>query len=133
MNKLFPELNRLDDKAERRKLYNEAARPLVRQPLFWVALLLGPVVVALTLVFGFLALRPYLPRVPQPVLSGIIGGVIGGSAAGALQYLFRRPIQREIRRLLNERGIPICVQCGYDLRGADENAERCPECGTPPS
>lgn len=36
---------------------------------------------------------------------------------------------RELRKLLRERGVPICLHCGYDLRGLTE--ARCPECGNP--
>lgn len=32
------------------------------------------------------------------------------------------------RKQLNDLGIPVCVRCGYDLRGQLDH--RCPECGT---
>lgn len=34
-----------------------------------------------------------------------------------------------LREYLNGHGIPICLDCGYNLRG--EIVSRCPECGTP--
>ncbi|MHC4442141.1 MAG: hypothetical protein ACYTF1_01565 [Planctomycetota bacterium] len=47
-------------------------------------------------------------------------------------YIFYRinkgAVIESLRRQLNEMGIPICVNCGYDLRGQKDN--RCPECGT---
>ena len=33
-----------------------------------------------------------------------------------------------LRKNLNEHGIPVCLKCGYDLRGSE--GRRCPECGT---
>ena len=42
--------------------------------------------------------------------------------------LFRRKIQRSLRRQLIDIGKPVCLICGYDLRG--QTVPRCPECGT---
>jgi len=41
---------------------------------------------------------------------------------------FREPLQRSLREQLVSRGVPICLECGYDLRG--QTTPRCPECGT---
>ena len=38
-------------------------------------------------------------------------------------------LRRLVRQELHERGIPVCMNCGYDLRGQTE--PRCPECGKP--
>jgi len=43
--------------------------------------------------------------------------------------LHRKRISMYLRKYLNEHGVPICMTCGYDLRG-QVNAY-CPECGTP--
>ncbi len=42
-------------------------------------------------------------------------------------WVFRRLTQESLRRQLIERGVPICITCGYDLRGQLDS--RCPECG----
>ena len=44
------------------------------------------------------------------------------------RFWLRRLIQRNLREQLVARGVPICLECGYDLRGQVE--PRCPECGT---
>ncbi|NLE59399.1 MAG: hypothetical protein GX616_13640 [Planctomycetes bacterium] len=41
--------------------------------------------------------------------------------------LRHRHIERSIRREISRRGIPICMFCGYCLRGLE--VSRCPECG----
>jgi hypothetical protein len=44
-------------------------------------------------------------------------------------YVEGRRVRSSLRKLLNSRGIPVCLGCGYDLRGLSEH--RCPECGRP--
>lgn len=65
-----------------------------------------------------------------PILrGGLIGGLAGGSVAGIWQFVLRSAIEQEIRVEMVARGIPVCMGCGYDLRGQVE--QRCPECGRP--
>ncbi|HPF41137.1 MAG TPA: hypothetical protein PK093_21060 [Phycisphaerae bacterium] len=51
------------------------------------------------------------------------------SCGYALLRWRRRSIQRNLRRQLIASGVPICIRCGYDLRGQED--ARCPECGQP--
>lgn len=68
----------------------------------------------------------WMPRwLDRPLMSGLIGAALGL----ALQFFFRKPALRCRWEALNNRGIPVCMNCGYDLRGQVE--PRCPECGTP--
>jgi len=64
---------------------------------------------------------------PPWLLGGMMGGLVGGGAVGFLNYLYRRPMARFVRADLVSRGIPVCLECGYDLRG--QRIPRCPECG----
>lgn len=34
-----------------------------------------------------------------------------------------------VREALNRRGLNLCVNCGYQLQGLDDNVKQCPECG----
>lgn len=49
--------------------------------------------------------------------SGLSGGIL----------LSRKVLRTSLRRILNERGCPICVKCGYPLIRSDST---CPECGS---
>lgn len=61
------------------------------------------------------------------ILGAIQGGLIGVVMPTAASYFFRRPYRQFIRQYLQGRGVPICLECGYDLRGQTE--PRCSECG----
>ena len=43
-------------------------------------------------------------------------------------WFCRSVVRRRVREQLAAKGVPICIECGYDLRGQD--VPRCPECGT---
>lgn len=42
---------------------------------------------------------------------------------------FNRSHSPFVRAALNEMGHPVCIACGYALRGLGERIDRCPECG----
>ena len=46
-----------------------------------------------------------------------------------LRKLHRWGVKRELRHRLVALGVPVCVGCGYLLRGLDLKVEKCPECG----
>jgi hypothetical protein len=46
---------------------------------------------------------------------------------GMVWALVRHAARRQLRERLVELGVPICIHCGYDLRG--QTVPRCPECG----
>ncbi len=63
------------------------------------------------------------------VTAGMIAVSILGSVAAVL-WTWRRVAARHLRRALIESGVPVCLRCGYPLRGlAPEVTPRCPECG----
>ena len=45
------------------------------------------------------------------------------ASAWAYHFIYIKPIRRAMR----EEGFILCINCGYDLRGAEHEA--CPECG----
>ena len=44
-------------------------------------------------------------------------------------YLFRPWMRRSLRLHIRSLGVPLCLECGYDLRGLEESIA-CPECGS---
>jgi hypothetical protein len=66
-----------------------------------------------------------LPRGPMTIVVCTIVAVTFASLT--THVLFRKRRAREFRKLLRAQGIPICIHCGYDLRGQTD--PRCPECG----
>lgn len=57
----------------------------------------------------------------------ILGGLNILPIAGLIVFYHRRILPKEVRRELVRRGVPVCIGCGYCLRGS--SASTCPECG----
>lgn len=59
----------------------------------------------------------------------LIGALTGATASLTWLWVTRPRVRRSLREQLVERGLPVCLECGYDLRGQID--PRCPECATP--
>lgn len=125
---LFPELALFETESERRAIVNRFAKRQWRTPQFWLCVLLY-LVTCVLLVAAWLFLfhssrwRGSLP----PWSLGVPIGLAGPILVLALRQTLRKPGREFIRQELCARGVPICVKCGYDLRGQVD--PRCPECG----
>ena len=44
-----------------------------------------------------------------------------------MRWQLCNPMRKHLREQLIARGVPICLRCGYDVKGLAK--PRCPECG----
>jgi hypothetical protein len=128
---LFPELSRFDDRTQRQAAWEGAAN--ANRLRFVRAVLMATIITMGCCVALFAGVDALRDRLGKWIITGIVTFVavaVGGVATGLLAFGFvRRSVRRALRRQLTEAGMPMCVDCGYDLRGQTE--PRCPECGTP--
>jgi len=124
---LFPELKLFEADEDRRVALRIVRRRLVRSWQFWFYVILGNVLAVLFCAWSAGFLRQML-ALPMWAYGTIVGVAMSACFAGVFNYLFRKPVQRHLRNELVARRIPICIKCGYDLRGQVE--PRCPECAT---
>ena len=102
-----------------------AKHEVMRTWRFWLTLVaLAGLYMAVTILTAW-TMTQYLGS-PDWVRDAAMGccGVVVSLAAWRL---FRDRTRRHLRERLVQLGVPICIPCGYDLRGS---TDRCPECGT---
>jgi len=133
--KSYPELAFFSNPSDRYAAFRTAMRE-IRWRYFLLAVVFSimlfivvPHLVRLLLVhLRALLNAPHLHSVSNVVVF-VCNGLNGVVISIVLIHVFRKRIQRSLRSQLVARGTPICVECGYDLRGQLD--PRCPECGTP--
>ncbi len=124
----YPELALFESDAEARAAVEGFQGHLLRTRRFWLYALLGVLLccgMGPLILFG-LRSQLTLPRALEVL---IIGGSAAAVAMMAMNRVWHRPMQTYVRRQLLDRGVAVCLNCGYDLRGLTE--PRCPECATP--
>ncbi|RMF71159.1 MAG: hypothetical protein D6744_18390 [Planctomycetota bacterium] len=130
-NMVYPELRLLDTTGARRTAIRESfrlAEPRVRRrwstDLFWWAD--AVVVVALLAFFQAWSIQNFVIF----MAAGLVVIYLLTPLAHLWSALSKRErFRRALRRQITELGRPVCVDCGYDLRGA--HGARCVECGQP--
>jgi len=123
--RLYPELALFHSNADRKAAMRKFQRSMWKTRRFWLLMLfstLGFLAFNLTLV----SLRGFAP-IPPAMIGGLAGGINGALIGFSFQFVFRAPLRRHLREELLKQNIPVCLKCGYDLRGQTE--PRCPECG----
>ena len=126
-SKYIPELAFFDSHESAKNGSIRAMRRLRKQIVYivYLAFLLLPVIGAPQLpgvsnLWNALSASPWLRRTLIALYSFIVT-IVGWKMT--LRDRYRRLLREELIQL----GVPICVHCGYDLRGLTES--RCPECG----
>jgi len=125
IEKAIPELSRYATPEERLAVLKAWNRHFFRRWTSWLGMIVsGIVVMAIMSPLWTWLIRKGLPPV---AVGGICGGIVGGGSVALLQVFYRQKMLRFIRDDMNRNGLPVCRECGYDLRGIQE--ARCPECG----
>ena len=124
--KQYPELQRFESQSDAKAAMHAWRKRMLKMPRFWLGLLGYTLGVGALVLVTLVSLRPWLKLTPS-MFGGIVGGVTGGSGTVVLTWFWRHRCRRFLRRQLLASGIPICLKCGYDLRGSKDI---CPECGT---
>ena len=130
----FPELGLFETVQQRKTAWKDAVWTLL-----WCRIMLCVVAIVFIVSIAFLpplssTLRPVvsIPSSLDPVFLGLMCFLSGLIAGVGTYWLFRRRIRWSLRESLFSVGVPVCMRCGYCLRGLSELAEpRCPECGEP--
>ncbi len=127
--RIYPELAFFRD-PEHRYAAHRAAFKTVRGWHILFGLFCGGVAQAIAGVFRRIVAQLSLPLVIPDLVFSLAGGAFSGLVlVFILRSLYYKRVQRSLREQLVAQGTPICLECGYDLRGQIE--ARCPECGTP--
>ena len=117
--RIFPELARLEPGPERLRMIQQA----VGGPRTHAALFLSVVVSTAVFVLWDKLVASVPSRWSVYLLFALC--IIG---FGIAVWFTRRDIRRRLRAQLAEKGIPVCIPCGYNLTGNESGV--CPECGT---
>ena len=129
ISKLFPELQRLPSKEAQREAWSIAKQTVGTSWRYWAAI---AGVVAPSVVIQFSLRRLGIPMVWRGTVRWLVVAVTV-LACWTIVLAFKKTIQRILRRVLMDHGIPCCASCGYDLRllPADpvDRVTVCPECG----
>ena len=126
--KRHPELQGLASPKEAKEVVRAWQKQLMKSPKFGLALVVYSGVIGATAMAILVSIRR-LFYFPSSMYGGVVGGITGGTGVIAINWFWRNRLRRYLREQLVARGQPICLKCGYDLRGQIE--ARCPECGTP--
>jgi hypothetical protein len=124
MSNELPELALFDSHERAKAAYALAHGRVHLSRRFWLWYAPGLVVCEVVLYF---ALHRFWPSMPHQWRVGIISVFSVIYLTILLRYVLRNDMRRHIRQQLIDQCFPVCLRCGYDLRGQTE--PRCPECG----
>jgi hypothetical protein len=117
----LPECRLFRNEEERNAALILACKRTTGTVAFWLPL-------AILWTAAFILTRRLLPPfIPNILLGPALSLPCGAACLYPTLWLKRRRIKRLLREQLIGLGIPVCLHCGYNVRGQTE--PRCPECG----
>ena len=125
----IPEVDYFKSDEQRDEALAQVAQQAKKGARGFFLILFGSIVVSMALQFIIRRVANFV-ELPTLAKSGIPGGVAGASMVLLLRQLHRHRFPTLLRHKLIEQGVPMCLKCGYNLRGQPADSKRCPECGT---
>jgi len=125
----LPELEYFEDEAARQKALTEIGDEAadLKSGGYWsgVGILIGAMIVGLVTIRWLLRFVVWPPLLEEVLLW------LAATATFALtlRWLHRSGVAAQLRTKLLVCGVPVCMKCGYLLRGLPLDPGRCPECG----
>lgn len=122
----FPEMEIVADDAVRGGIYEDLNKQTIwdwKHTLYYAALVV--MLYPTKIIVDWHLLRWWVPAIPADLISTVAWLVLAMIVA---TFLVASRFRRKARKMLWERGYPICRKCGYDLAHLTE--PRCSECGT---
>lgn len=123
-----PEQDLFPDERTRREAVDRVDEAMEKGSEFWVKMTLALVVwVAICLACNW-AIENFIVQSAWVTVVGAPLALLGSVAV--VLWTWRHVASRRLRRALIESGVPVCLRCGYPLRGLrSDHAPQCPECG----
>ena len=127
----LPEWDMFPDEATREQAIKAIERGMMpRSILGWLKfLVLCTVLFIMPYVVVSICVDHVLPPFQHADLAKFVAAVVMYTAI--VYVLLRRDMPRALRQQLLDAGVPVCMHCGYDLRGLPADRDRCTECGRP--
>jgi hypothetical protein len=110
------------------------SRSGLASPALWLGIATCGFVALAAMLLSRVAIRPLLAslvpgRAGGELVDIVHIGFVMGATFLVMRWLHRRGAAALLRRRLLGAGVPVCVRCGYHLRGLGTSARACPECG----
>ncbi len=127
-----PELDQFPTPLDRDRALEEMASPRPRDFALGIAITIACVGgAALLMKFAVMRLWPFGgTRIAMDVATPLAAI---GACVLTLRALHLWGARAHLRRSLLACAVPVCLKCGYSLRGLAHDAPACPECGEAPS
>ena len=125
----LPELEHFEDEAARQAALNEIGEEAadLKSGGYWsgVGILIGATL-ASQFLGGWLLRFVLWPALLENALNWL---ATVAAFVLTLRWLHRSGTSAQLRTKLLASGVPVCMKCGYLLRGLSLDSGRCPECG----
>jgi hypothetical protein len=122
--RLYPELDRLEDAAARKKILGSSEFGTAFNWQFMAVTFVLSILAGIPCIYFIISTTSKTSWI-YICCTVVLGGLGISLVSVAPHLLFRQRMRRILREVLQKRGIPICVHCGYDLTGCPN--DRCPE------